>query len=810
MNPRSLAPWPILGLALLTAFTGCALPHLRAHPHPKTALPHPPPTPAAPPARSSDQLGFVVYLSDEKTLADTSPGALEYCVTRGDDLPQPNGWKTCDARMVASGLDPGEVTLRVRKAGFAQGARDLRLPIPGGRDVIVVLGPPRRTISGIVYLPGGVSVAKNARFAVTSPDANPAPADWQPTSSGKFEAGTSGQGLRAIHARLQGRPDARAFVSFPASSPDPVRLVLGRRDDLMRWTIADASRKPRAEYLFRYECKWRAGETWSQRTLEQRTDASGSAPIVYPAGCEEAVFVPETGYPKVTVARAKLADYQRYTLLPISACVVRGKVLDAAGNPPGPQCYVGLRAPGGGVARWESVNGEDGSYTFRNFAASRLEFIAVSSTAPPSQVVTAEFRGTGDLQVPTLRLGKPGRIVIALVGPSGPAKLPGSIMAFAEGRSQQVWERMVFQQSQSFQGPNDKGEFIAASLLPGKWHIQLDMKGCRRIAPLSVTTRSGETTRVKIPVVPLLDAKLRILTAQGKPLASRPVKVSWYFPTGGRFHDQGWAEVTPDAQGIAHLLGVDPDTDEVSVLCEAGAFKGPAPGLTSGKLATVRLQEPANVRGVITLLGKPWPRSGRGVCVVLSTSPSPPSYEPLAEGWDELGKKKPGDATDGRMVFEPDKPEFRFDSIPVGPLRWYLHLFAPDMVSAPLPVPLKPGETAVVALEAGEPATVTVRVTGQPAGGKGNLSAGLYPESAEIGMPWIPARRVNPQSPVFTVDDVPPGKWIARASYYEPDGGRQLGAVAQLETSAGQSSQITLALKPLKAVNASGKPASGN
>ncbi|NSW57697.1 MAG: carboxypeptidase regulatory-like domain-containing protein [Armatimonadetes bacterium] len=796
-------PFWLLGVLLLTGLlAGCSVPQRILRPYrPRPTGPYPPPPPTTttttPPARSQDELGFIVMLPDATTLADSCPGTTEFCVTRGQDKPKAGDWKACSARHVVSKLAPGDVTLRVRKAGFAPAKRDLRLPISGGRDVIIVLGPARRTVHGIVYLPDGTTIAKKAKVAVTPVGIDPSQKDWQPTDDGKFEAPSPRDGYHSIHARLSGYPDGLVIAPIPPISDDPLRLVLGQRDRALHWTIADASRNPRRENDFMLHQRTRRGRSRSERTVQERTDASGTLLVVFQGGCDEMVVTPDSQYPRVTITPENLDKYEHYTLLPRGARVVKGKVVDFEGKPVGNGCQVELRVPGEPRPRTTSPGSQDGCYTFYNVPAGSLQLVAKSSEAPDSQVETVEFTGASDLLVPVLKLGKPARLVVTLVGPSGPVKLHADV--HAQGSPEPVGDRGSYGQSIRFQGPNEKGEFVAKSARPGEWQIHVSADVCRQVAPVTVMTKAGETTRVSIRVFPLVDASLRILTRAKKPLVSTPVVVSWWLPSERGFRDGGSSQATTDAKGIAHIIGVDPNAEEVAVLCEAGAYKGKPEGFPSTEPTTVVLDAPASVEGTIELVGARYPRAGRGVCVVLSTSPSPPRFEPLVEGWNELGKTRPKDAADRRLAFEPDSPSFRFTKIPVGPLQWYLHLFAPDMVSAPVALNLQPGKTTHVALRAWWPASVRVIVKGTPRDGKGSLSVGLNQESAVPGTSWIRARREAMDASVFVADRIPPAEWVVSASYYDPkDDSAALEGHVLVTAVAGKESVATVSLKPKK------------
>ena len=105
------------------------------------------------------------------------------------------------------------------------------------------------------------------------------------------------------------------------------------------------------------------------------------------------------------------------------------------------------------------------------------------------------------------------------------------------------------------------------------------------------------------------------------------------------------------------------------------------------------------------------------MAVILSRT-NPPRYEPLAEGWDELGRQPDDPMSLTRMVFEPKKPFFRFEGVVPPDNHWTLTLITPDLTMAPVPVNLVPGETTSVTLEATAPGTVRGRIVdshGKPA-----------------------------------------------------------------------------------------------
>jgi len=287
--------------------------------------------------------------------------------------------------------------------------------------------------------------------------------------------------------------------------------------------------------------------------------------------------------------------------------------------------------------------------------------------------------------------------------------------------------------------------------------------------------QSGKTTSLTVTLKPLWRVSATVLSPERAALRNAEAIVAYRHTcgaegsettgslssSGGCYESVKTQRLRTDERGSFTLRDLPPRGTSLSVTTTEGSGQvdelGKLVSATGAVSARVRLRPPAALEGTLEPRGVRL--RSRGLAVVLFRG-NMPRYEPLQEGWDELGAEPDDPLDHTRMVFEPRGLGFRFDNIVPADDNWALCVVAPDVVSVPVPVRLEPGRIVSVQL----PATGPGRIRGSVVDARGKPVAGaaLTGWMPGTGGRWpltFPRDAGTDDRGRFLIEDLPPGRW---------------------------------------------------
>ncbi len=322
--------------------------------------------------------------------------------------------------------------------------------------------------------------------------------------------------------------------------------------------------------------------------------------------------------------------------------------------------------------------------------------------------------------------------------------------------------------------PNASAVCVATGIAAGAWSVQARAEGYEP-ATVQARAQSGKTTSLTVTLKPLWRVSATVLSPERAALRNAEAIVAYRHTcgaegsettgslssSGGCYESVKTQRLRTDERGSFTLRDLPPRGTSLSVTTTEGSGQvdelGKLVSATGAVSARVRLRPPAALEGTLEPRGVRL--RSRGLAVVLFRG-NMPRYEPLQEGWDELGAEPDDPLDHTRMVFEPRGLGFRFDNIVPADDNWALCVVAPDVVSVPVPVRLEPGRIVSVQL----PATGPGRIRGSVVDARGKPVAGaaLTGWMPGTGGRWpltFPRDAGTDDRGRFLIEDLPPGRW---------------------------------------------------
>jgi len=569
------------------------------------------------------------------------------------------------------------------------------------------------------------------------------PQGWLPTKDGAFEISGLQRGKLVVRAQAPGRAEVTRELSIPQTEDKEVLLVANKPGRTVLISLLDRHGNTLPSKPLQVRLEWLVDGVWRADSVKLAAAPAKETSATPPVGATEVAITAGDPYPRVTLNLRSGDEPIHARLRPRDYYIVSGKVTLTDGSPV-ESAAVTLRVNDTAL-RPAARTVESGRYEFSRVGRGKLTVGAAAEGYAPAGPVTVDYDGSRDVTLPTLKLGAGGRLKVSVRLPSGdpaPGDPPSAVHASHTVNGIEVPGGFV-----RFGPMSADGSYLSEPVTTGEWTITASPNGYDP-GYASAVVKSGQTAVVSITVRPHWSLTARVLAPNGKPVSGADAEVDYRYLMDVPPGSGGTVVVQrPDKNGklLAQTYKTEPtalpngQTKRIRTGRDGTLSLTDLPGggeslriktpqgyaeidgierlATEGgkRPLTVRLQPPATIEGAIAAKGIRLPR--RGVAVILSRT-NPPRYEPLAEGWDELGRQPDDPMSLTRMVFEPKKPFFRFEGVVPPDNHWTLTLITPDLTMAPVPVNLVPGETTSVTLEATAPGTVRGRIVdshGKPA-----------------------------------------------------------------------------------------------
>ncbi len=626
---------------------------------------------------------------------------------------------------------------------------------------------------------------------------------WEATQNGEFTVGGLPTGRVRIAAMAPGYAELTQDFTLPQATDETAILVLSRPGPRVNVQVLSATGGGAADTAFTPSLTWRIGGDTRKEAPRLTTDGSGDFTLVGPRNATSLTI--KLGYdcPPAKTDVGPGTATTSVKLLPYGSFAVRGSVVHADGRP-GSRAEVSLEVAGGKEkARVEQCD-TDGAYVFYDVPRGKLTLRALANSGGPSAPVELDYDGAADATAPRLKLGPGATLKVTVRGPAR-SLVDGVSVTASRQRSHDSAALPGRPYAAFVTAPNSSAVFVATDIAAGTWQVQAQGKG-HQPATVQAQAQSGKTTSLTVTLRPLWRVSATVLSPEGAPLRGVEAVVTYSHTcgalgseatgtlsaSGGRYESIKTQRLRTDKSGSFTLRDLPPRGSSLSVTTIEGSGEvwelRKLVSETGAVDTKVRLRPPAALEGLLEPRGVRL--HSRGVAVVLFRG-NMPRYEPLQEGWDELGAERDDPLDHTRMVFEPKGLGFRFDNIVPADDKWALCVVAPNVVSVPVPVKLESGQVTSVRL----PATGPGRIRGSVVDARGRPVPGAALTGWMLGAAgrWpltFPRDAGTDDRGRFLIDDLAPGRW--RVTCRKPGA----SGTAQVKVKPGRTGTARVKLSP--------------